>query len=815
MAPRKRGHQELKSEEPIAAPSLLTRIRNMWQFANLVQFLFIFGNALRLGDDFDIEDLEQECLKTGHSEKLSHIGMVLLKFLSSHRGLTPELFDEYTRRQYQSKRPSANPFGDDEQPKRFDDFDVMAKIRVLWQMTQWTMIYPERLREKMPEDKDNDQTYWRVEPLGWDAQERTYFCLDDNRLYRQSEAPPPPAPPAKPKKNSKKAKAAARASKRKRQSPVDSETGTDAELMPHAIADVQEDGLGGMTWECIAVSAAEYRTFLDGIRRSKDADEKSLRERITADVLPVVEKLDEEQQRKAAKREKELLALEKLATAKRSSRLAGKASKQKEEEEAVAEERRRKAEVAAAQKDKKRRQDMEVERESRIVSREQRLKEREARRTQHEEELACLSEDSKKLAQGDSRLSARHLKAEIAKRRKALEQIAQETDWVFDCSGCGVHGDNHDDGRSSISCERCNVWQHTSCLGIRDQEAQRKDFQFVCALCKRREEDKAKAAKNPIMLDFRKLGSSMSPPSSNGLHSNVQVLVPSKKRKGVEEEVASPAKKRKANGHSTSDQQPASSSSSLPVQASERLADVINGVNPGFPHPSLSHPPMTNGDAHSGAVPPPPLFSTPVAPGYAQAHSSQNGRHVDGATTSHLNRPLTQDGPSSSPFSNAFSRPSTATQLAAASPTKQTPLATPPLASKDVARLSFPLAETSPASFNNGTHIYDEQQRGHSPVKRLSLSPTMSLPSPRLATISSNGPAGVSTLPPSRGGRSPTKQVPSSPPLPSLLSNGHPSTPRALPPAPKLSPSPQQKATMASPKKRDSLTPEYARWAGL
>lgn len=76
------------------------------------------------------------------------------------------------------------------------------------------------------------------------------------------------------------------------------------------------------------------------------------------------------------------------------------------------------------------------------MTREQRLKEREMRRILHEQELASLSEDSKRLDQGEGRLSERHLKAEMEKRKKALEELSKETDWDFDCSGCGVHGPN-------------------------------------------------------------------------------------------------------------------------------------------------------------------------------------------------------------------------------------------------------------------------------------------------------------------------------------------------------------------------------------
>lgn len=119
----------------------------------------------------------------------------MLKFLSSHRGLTyvslhrepdvaltsgsHELFDEYSRRQFLAKAPEKNPFGSEETPAKFVDFDVFTKvhsmpgrivgkplttlqsqIRVLQLMTQLIMMNPERLRERTDEQKDADQTSW-------------------------------------------------------------------------------------------------------------------------------------------------------------------------------------------------------------------------------------------------------------------------------------------------------------------------------------------------------------------------------------------------------------------------------------------------------------------------------------------------------------------------------------------------------------------------------------------------------------------------------------------------------------------------------
>ncbi|KAL2269871.1 hypothetical protein VTJ83DRAFT_2055 [Remersonia thermophila] len=478
-----REHSPDNGDAP-AQPSILQRIRNMWQFANLYQFIILFGKALKIDDNLDIEDLEAECLKPG-SMLLQDIGLGFLKFLSSHRGLTHELFDEYTRRQFLAKAPNKNPFGTEETAARFADFDVFTKIRVLQQMTQLIMLNPEKLRERTDEQRDTDQTGWRIEPYGWDRHDRTYFVLDDNRLYRLTEAPPAPA---KPKKNTQKFKAAQRASKRRRTASAVASDADEAndEAEVGAPAEPEDDGLGGMKWECIAVTLDEVRAFLSTVEKTKDPNEKVLRDQIQEHLVPILEKQEESRKRKQLQRERELLSLAKMANAKRSSRLAMKQERQKMEELAREEERKRREEEEARRKEEQRQLKMERERQQRLMLRERRLQEREARRRLHEEELAQLSEDSNRARSASARMSERRRLAEIERNKKALQELEQEDDdWIFDCM-CGAYG-QVDDGTHSVACERCNIWQHSKCLGIDEQEADKDDFHFICTACSQRE----------------------------------------------------------------------------------------------------------------------------------------------------------------------------------------------------------------------------------------------------------------------------------------------------------------------------------------
>ena len=140
MGARKRSRSEALAapEQQLSEePRLLQRIRNSWEFACVMQYIALFGKLMKIDEDFEIEvclldspslenvahwialdrfnyvhrlmphaklsccchrieadvasvpqDLEDECLKPEPSYKLLEIGLCLLKWVSSHRGLT-------------------------------------------------------------------------------------------------------------------------------------------------------------------------------------------------------------------------------------------------------------------------------------------------------------------------------------------------------------------------------------------------------------------------------------------------------------------------------------------------------------------------------------------------------------------------------------------------------------------------------------------------------------------------------------------------------------------------------------------------------
>ncbi|KAI9674543.1 MAG: hypothetical protein M1817_001881 [Caeruleum heppii] len=748
MGARKRGRHEMEANESDAGLSTIDRLRNMWEFANLMQYLYIFGRAVKIEEDLDIEMFETECLHEEPSEKLTQVGLALLKFVSSHRGLTIDMFDEYTRRQYQSRMPSRNPFGKEETPLSFQTFDIFSK---------------------------------RVEPTGWDSQERTYFVMDDNRLYRQTEPPPTPPAPSKPKKNSKRARAIARASKRRKLPGSTANDSIEEEVETQSAEPKTEaDGLGGWKWECVAVTADEYRDFLESIRRSRDPDEKMLHGSIREAILPLVEKAEEEQLRKALKKERELLNSERLATAKRSSRIAGKLEKQKEEEEAADAERRRRLEHAAAQQEQVKLQKREKEREARIETREARMQERLMRRIAHEQELASLAEGSKKIETGAGRMSERQLRAEVEKRQRALEEIAQESDWMFDCSGCGLHGENVDDGSGIISCEKCQVWQHLGCLGFTRAAAERSDFHFVCNLCQRRMADKEKSSRKPIKLDFRKLASSSSPPmphtaTSSELPSNLPM--PSADVRGGLTGSATFATATSAapgvGGHSDMSFTKILKGPSL--SPSGQLPGTLERLTNDDRPASQS----VNGGSH---VVSPVLRTSPLLPNGHAPHALASQSPLSSSAS-----PSKAVGVTGLDMSTGFASPSPSPQTTIGlgpqsfvgdglqisgldTPDMAGPLLFPAQGNKDGHNATTFKFRADPT----GTPVMIQSQPNRSPTKHPNSSPCPPLYSPK---------AVPDAMPPPVCGRSPTKQTP---PRPPARDRSH-DTPH-LPPAPSLSP---------------------------
>lgn len=560
-----------------------------------------------------------------------------------------------------------------------------------------------------------------------------------------------------------------------------------------------------MVWECIAITLDEYNTFTASLQKSRDPNEKVLRKRVIEDVLPLLEKQEETRRRKAAQKEKELLNLEKLATAKRSSRIRDKAETQKQEEENREAERKKQMDLIMAKKEQEKWLKLEKERETRMITREQRLKEREVRRILHEEELANLSEDSKKVESGLGRLSERHLKAEIEKKKQALEELAEEEDWIFDCI-CGAYG-QIDDGTHSIACDKCNIWQHSKCAGVSKADAERSDFNFVCTTCVRRAKDAERAkTQPPIKIKINRPGSSSSvaPPKENGTPT---VFAPTSANgqfngQSPQSLQSSPAKKclpQLASWQTGPIQSPKFSthpqqSSQLPSLGSPQL----NGSVPKSTSPSISphKNPFSSHPGNGNIVTPQQSFAHPTS---AHAFSSPHPQSPTNLPPPPQNKAYTfvNGSPQYSQNNQAAEQPSNGAPI----PWNSTPYnkADHPGSFNNAHRRSSitmpsPLGTTPalPPAHINRTPI-PPPRKSSSPTLSFTgaIQPIASSPVPILSPkfqsdTQSSDPSQASTLPPSSTGISPVKQ---SPPRPATANSSFgAATPTALPAMTSLAP---------------------------
>ena len=201
-----------------------------------------------------------------------------------------------------------------------------------------------------------------------------------------------------------------------------------------------------------------------------------------------------------------------------------------------------------------------------------------------------------------------------------------------------------DDGSHSVACEKCNVWQHSACLGISQTAAEKEDFHFVCRDCKRKEED-AKRPKIPS-LKF-KVGSSSSPPSDKTVGHT-----------GFNGEFS---KKRRSDSlNSSNDLPPMKKFKYVGIPSYPTLH--TNGVNGG---PSTIGGPVSNDQKHSmqqsllngptlspqGQVPrpsyvapgssPPPGLASPPQPAAAYLNGSPKPRSISNSYHTQYHRPAT------------------------------------------------------------------------------------------------------------------------------------------------------------------------------
>lgn len=471
----------------------LLELRSLKDFAAVCQFIHMFHPAFAL-DDFDTEQLEQALVDPQQMPYLVDLQARMLRALTQERHISFDNWFKYAQKEFEKRAQDQNPWLE-EDAVNYEYFSLETKLFILSSLCEWQLDDPEQFRSNFKEE-DEVAVEWRVDPIGHDANDRTYWLFDDNRLYREN-------PPVK--ANNKKAKQAA--AKVAQQKPVpDNRRGTRRSTRGQKVEESEPEQepefetppiTPGVQWEPVCITQQEWEDFANLFHRSKHPDEKALHNLINDDILP---KILGEFKEKEKKRE----ALEAIANRKRSSRIvirefevqekARLEALRQQEQQAAAELRKQELRERRAERERQLQQHIRdnrlKEREERLKARENAIWEREAKKKQQQQRIAKEREERKK-----KRVAGGHKDEHSEDEAGRHQDEEEEEDWVFDCV-CGVFGNNLDDGELMIACGKCNVWQHVACLKQEDAqqgkaETDWESVDFTCPRCIIKEKRKA------------------------------------------------------------------------------------------------------------------------------------------------------------------------------------------------------------------------------------------------------------------------------------------------------------------------------------
>ncbi|KAF9996503.1 hypothetical protein BGZ79_009755 [Entomortierella chlamydospora] len=477
--------------DPIYHTKLL-ELRSMKDFAAICQFLHMFHPAFAL-DDFETEDLEQALVDPSSLAYLVDLQARMLRALTQDRRISFDNWIKYAQKEFENRAEDQNPWLE-EDAHNYESFSLTTKLMILGNLCEWQLDDPERFRSNFKEEEEM-AVEWRVDPIGHDALERTYWLFDDNRLYREN---PPP------KKNPKSTKRTAAPPKPKpapepRRGTRRSTRGQKAEDSPEPEQEPEFETppiTPGIEWEPVCISQLEWEEFAKIFQRSKHPDERALHALINNDILPKV--LGDFKEK-----EKEREKLVAIANRKRSSRIVIKEFEiqekarldaiRQQEIQAAAEQRKKELQERRAERERQQQQQVRdnrlKDRERRLKAREEAIWQREAKKKQQQQKIGKEREERKK-----RRVSGGTHAGNSGNETADHHEEEEEEDWVFDCV-CGVHGSNLDDGELMIACGKCNVWQHVACLKQEDAAQGRSvtdwaTVDFTCPRCIAKEQKK-------------------------------------------------------------------------------------------------------------------------------------------------------------------------------------------------------------------------------------------------------------------------------------------------------------------------------------
>jgi len=269
----------------------LVIMRSSWEFIQIYNFLCLFRAQFSLPKtNFFSEDLENLFLSRNEDGLLVEIIMKLLKGLR-FKGVNRSNWKKYL-----------SEFGDllvveyeifDENPLKdgnnFWALPMKSKILIIQELCQCQMEDNEDIKTQLKSDeKGNNLDNYRVDPLGCDSNNYSYYYFEDSRLYRE--------------KLSSKGK------------PIND------------------------TWEMVCSQLDEWEDFCSNLAKSKYSEDRKFARMLTEDILPFVTTKIQSKQRaeRRAERRHQTMLFEPVPL-KRSTRLQEKELRKQEENKLKAE----------------------------------------------------------------------------------------------------------------------------------------------------------------------------------------------------------------------------------------------------------------------------------------------------------------------------------------------------------------------------------------------------------------------------------------------------------------------------------------------
>ena len=338
----------------------LTDLHSMREIPAIAHFCSLFKNAFDL-IDFEIDDLENALLKENPDDIFSCtlverlvvrllIGCLPMYGSKIHDGN----FSTYLKQLIQTQQEDAeeeglefpfdNPFEDSE-AEEFSDLSTEDQVKVVYMLTEFRLLADD-VEKKL---KDLEPDGLRLNPIGIDSNNVTYWYFYGTRLYKEVKGKR--KKPSKKKDDSEDSKK--KSSKKKAESEEESDEGS-------------EEPAG---WYLACSALSQWEELASKLKKSKKKADKELLETINENFLPEISKMFGEKERE----EKIKLLMANKRTSSRIERNRNQKElefqKRKEEEERTREILKREAEAREKQIEKENKE--KNSRSNRMKNREQ------------------------------------------------------------------------------------------------------------------------------------------------------------------------------------------------------------------------------------------------------------------------------------------------------------------------------------------------------------------------------------------------------------------------------------------------------------